>query len=175
MKDRYVVLLRGINVGRNKRIAMADFRALLDALGCEGVDTVLQSGNALVTAAGSAAEIERDVEAGVAARFGVEVRCVVRTGAELVAAIDANPLPVPNGSRFLGLFLSERPDARLLAANDPVALDPGRVAMGDRVIYQWCPDGVLAAPPVSAFVERQLKVGVTARNWNTLARLAAAL
>jgi uncharacterized protein (DUF1697 family) len=174
MSERYVVLLRGINVGRNKRIAMADLKAMLAGLGYEDVVTVLQSGNAVVTAA-AATDIEAQVEAGIEENFGMDVRCLVRSGAELRAAIDGNPLPVPDGSRFLALFLSARPDAALLAGHDPAALDPERAAMGERVIYQWCPDGVLAAPPISAFVERELKVGVTARNWNTLGRLVAKL
>jgi uncharacterized protein (DUF1697 family) len=43
------------------------------------------------------------------------------------------------------------------------------------VIYQWCPEGILAAPNVHGFVEKKLKVAVTARNWNTVTKLGALL
>ena len=51
---RYVALLRGINVGRNKRIAMADLRSLCEGLGFEHVRTLLQSGNVVLDSSVSA-------------------------------------------------------------------------------------------------------------------------
>ncbi len=48
----WVALLRGINLGRNKRVAMADLRALLESLGYGQVPTHLQSGNALFATTG---------------------------------------------------------------------------------------------------------------------------
>ena len=80
-----------------------------------------------------------------------------------------------DGSKLLGLFLSAPPAPELLADHDPVSLAPDQVALGDRVIYQWCPDGVLAAPPVAGFVEKHLGVVVTGRNWNTITKLRALL
>ena len=53
----YVALLRGVNVGRAKRVPMADWRALLEELGCEGVRTILNSGNAVFRAAGRSPRI----------------------------------------------------------------------------------------------------------------------
>ncbi len=67
--------------------------------------------------------------------------------------------------------LSAAPDPALLAEHDPVALDPQWARLGDRVIYQWCPDGLLQAPPVAAYAEKHLGVTVTARNWNTTTKL----
>ena len=72
-------------------------------------------------------------------------------------------------------FLSAAPHPDRLAAHDPRLLDPGRIELGDRVIYQWCPDGLLAAPPAGALAERHLGVTVTARNWNTVTKLAELL
>lgn len=72
-------------------------------------------------------------------------------------------------------FLSSAPKPELLEAHDPRTLDPHATALGDRVIYQWCPDGVLKAPPVGGYVEKHLGVAVTARNWNTVTKLGALL
>ena len=107
----------------------------------------------------------------------MKVSVLIRTGADLRAVIDAHPLAevATNGSRMMALFLSDAPDPKLLAANDPTQLDPDRVRVGDRVIYQWCPEGILAAPNVHGYVEKNLRVAVTARNWNTVTKLGALL
>lgn len=168
---RYVVLLRGINVGRAKRIAMADLRAMLTDLGYADVRTLLNSGNAVVTGAGGGHE-ER-IRAAIADRFAMDVRCVVLTGERLRAIVDGHPFAevADNGSRMFAHVLSAVPDPALLAEHDPTALDPQWARLGDRVLYQWCPDGLLEAPPVAAYVEKHLAVTVTARNWNTMTRL----
>ena len=170
---RYAALLRGINVGRHKRIAMADLRAALAEIGLTEVRTHLQSGNAVFGADASAPELETRIEDAIASQFGMTVRCLVRSRDELHAVIEANPLRevATEGSKYMALFLSESPDPELAAAHDPVALAPDEVRLGDRVVYHWCPNGLLAAPPVGGFVERHWKVAVTARNWNTVTRL----
>jgi len=174
MTTRYVVLLRGINVGKAKRIAMADLREMLADLGYAEVRTLLNSGNAVVTGAdGDPAEHAEKVRVGIADRFGMDVRCLVLTGDRLRAIVDGHPFVeiADNGSRMFAHVLSDAPDPDLLAAHDPVALDPERARLGDRVIYQWCPDGALAAPPVATYAEKHLGVTVTARNWNTMTKL----
>lgn len=174
----HVVLLRGINVGRNKRVAMADLRALLSSLGYADVRTHLQSGNAVFTSSSTdQAELVARIEGAIAEQLGMTVRCVVRSAAEVRAVVDGNPLTAiaTDGAKLLALFLSQQPDPALLAEHDPTELSADQIRLGDRVVYQWCPDGVLAAPPVSAFVEKHLGVVVTGRNWNTVTKLATLL
>lgn len=72
----------------------------------------------------------------------------------------------------MAIFLSATPSPALLQAHDPCALEPSTIALGHRVIYQWCPDGILQAPPAGGFAEKYLGVTVTARNWNTVTKLA---
>ena len=79
------------------------------------------------------------------------------------------------GSKMLVLFLSDDLDPTLLEAHDPTELAPQQIRVGERAIYQWCPDGFLAAPSVGAFAEKHLKVTVTARNWNTVTKLVELL
>jgi uncharacterized protein (DUF1697 family) len=175
---RYVALLRGINVGRAKRVAMADLRALLADLGYTDVRTHLNSGNAVLTGddAGPAAHAER-IEAAISERLGLDVRCVVLTGDELRAIADSHPFPdvATNGSRMMAHVLATTPDPALLAEHDPVGLDPDNARLDGRVIYQWCPDGLLAAPQVGGFAEKHFRVPVTARNWNTITKLVQLL
>jgi uncharacterized protein (DUF1697 family) len=171
---RYVALIRGINVGGRQKLAMADLRAILSGIGCTGARTLLQSGNAVFDSGGRPAELEQQIATGIAEMAGLSVRCLVRDRAELDAVIAANPFGhVTDGARLHAMFLSAQPEPRLVAAHDPAALDPGRIRLGDRVIYLWTPDGYSQAPPVAVYAEKQLQVAVTARNWNTVAKLAA--
>ncbi len=175
---RYVALLRGINLGRAKRVAMADLRALLGDLGHTAVTTHLNSGNAVLTAdEADPAEHAARIEAAVAERLGIDVRCVVLTADEVRAIVAGHPFAdvATNGSRMMANILAGPLDPALLTEHDPIALDPGNARLGERVIYQWCPDGVLAAPPVGGFVEKHFGVAVTARNWNTVTKLAGIL
>ncbi|HEX9315748.1 MAG TPA: DUF1697 domain-containing protein [Actinomycetota bacterium] len=174
----YAAMLRGINVGGHRRIAMADLRALLSRLGFTDVVTLLQSGNAVFHGHdGLPEELADRIERAIADEFKMSVRCMVRTGPELRAVIEDNPFAdkVAQGSKFLALFLSAIPDPELLARYDPRSLAPSGVQLGDRVIYQWCPEGILAAPNVHGFVEKNLRVAVTARNWNTVTKLGTLL
>lgn len=174
----YAVLLRGINVGRAKALAMDDLRDVLTGLGYTGVRTYLRSGNAVFSSGdGQPGALAATIEQAIADRLGMNVRCLVRTGAELRAVIGANPLRdvATNGSRLVAHFLSASPDPARLAAADPRDLDPGRIQLGDRVIYQWCPDGISQAPNITEFVDRNLDVVATGRNWNTVTKLSSLL
>jgi uncharacterized protein (DUF1697 family) len=174
----YIALLRGINVGGKAKLPMAQLREALTAEGFTNVRTLLQSGNVVLHAARTTPEkLEVRLEKLIKDRFELNVPCLVRTGSELRDALAVNPLAelADDGSKMVVIFLSAEPDPALLAEHDPVALDPERIVRRGRVIYQWCPNGILEAPPVPAFVERNLKVKATARNWNTATKLQAML
>src|SRR5688572_24083746 len=91
---RYIALLRGINVGGNKKVPMAQLRELMEGLGYTDVATLLQSGNAVFTSKEkNPARVATQLEAAIAREFGFEVAVVIRTRDELAAVIQANPLP----------------------------------------------------------------------------------
>jgi uncharacterized protein (DUF1697 family) len=169
---RCALLVRGVNVG-GKKLVMAELRALLTGLGLADVRTVLNSGNAVFTTDRTPAELEPVLEAALADGLGVRARCLVRTGAELAVVREGHPFPAlaTNGSRMMALLTSADPTPEQLAADDPRLLDPGHVVLGERVVYQWCPDGVLAAPDVSGLLLRRWGVAVTGRSWNTVEKL----
>lgn len=171
---RCALLVRGVNVGA-KKLVMAELRDLLTGLGLTDVRTVLNSGNAVFTTDRSPAELEPVLEAALADGLGMRARCLVRTGEELAAVLAGHPFPAlaTNGSRMVALFTSVDPPPEVLAEHDPRLLDPGNVALGERVVYQWCPDGVLAAPDVTALLMKRWGVAVTGRSWNTVEKLVA--
>ena len=88
----YIALLRGINVGGNKMVSMAELRALLTKLGFEDVKTVLQSGNVVFRAPHQrAGEARSDARARGAKALGVTCDLHVRTADEWHAMVKANP------------------------------------------------------------------------------------
>lgn len=172
---RYVVFLRGINVGRAKQVPMADLRTTLEGLGLEDVTTVLRSGNAVFTAGRrSPRTLEQQIERALEKELRLESTCLVRTAAELRKVVAADPFPdvATNGSRYLALFLSAQPAAAKLRAHDPRELAPEEIRLGDRVVYQWCPNGFMEAPSLGPWIEKHLGVRATGRNWNTVTKLA---
>ena len=65
-RPTWIALLRGVNVGRAKRVAMADLRSLLEGLGCTEVRTLLNSGNvndAITVLSNAASKVEKLHEA----------------------------------------------------------------------------------------------------------------
>lgn len=175
MAEMQAALLRGINVGRAKRVAMAELRALVAELGFGDVRTLLNSGNVLYTAPGIApADAAERIEEAIRARLGITSRVTVLTAAEIAAAVAGNPLGdvADNPSRLFVAVLRDPADRAKL---EPLAeRDWGRevLALGGRVAYLWCPDGSMGSQLPEA-VGRALGDAVTTRNWATLTKLHA--
>src|SRR5262245_50141910 len=104
---RFAALLRGINVGRAKRVAMSDLRELLGEIGFNDARTLLNSGNVVFVAKSGAAKTHADaIRAAVAAKLGVDAHVVVKSKSEVHAALDSNPLGkiATDDSRLLLVF-----------------------------------------------------------------------
>jgi uncharacterized protein (DUF1697 family) len=172
---RYAALLRGINVGGNKKVAMAELRELLAGLGYTDITTYLQSGNAVFTSPQrDQQELADTIAAAVAQRLGVSIQVVVRTGAELAAAMESSPLPgePENPSRFFVVFLSALPAPAGVEALAAQSFGPDRVWVSGQEAYLWCPNGASQTGLTNAFLEKSLGVTATSRNWNTVMKLA---
>jgi uncharacterized protein (DUF1697 family) len=160
-----IVLLRGINVGSANRIGMPVLREAVTAAGGENVRTHLQSGNLL--ADGDPARIV------AAIRAVIDVPCVVRSAAELDAAIAANPFADEaraNAKALLVTFRGEPVEDGVLAALEARAAGAEKVAVTEREIYSWHPGGIARSKLALAVVPA--KAAATARNWNTVLALA---
>ena len=174
----YVALLRGVNVGGNKMVAMAELRAMLEALGLKDVKTLLQSGNAVFRcAAKSPAKLEQQLETEIKKHFDLTCDFHVRTAAELQAAIDANPLKaqaVKDPSRFLVSFYKAPLDAAKVKAAQSAITGPELVRCDGRHLYVYFPNGQ-ADSKAGIVIDKTLGVRGTARNWNTVTKLASLL
>jgi uncharacterized protein (DUF1697 family) len=165
--ERCAVLLRGINVGKGNRLAMADLRAVLEDVGCQDVTTHLNSGNALVTAdpVGLAGRVE--------AALPLAVSVVVFTAPELAAAVQGCPWPERAAADpklvHVG-YLDRQPSP---AALEALGMRHGddELAVGPRVLYQSYASSSVDSPLAKALAKAQLGVVITTRNWRTATRL----
>lgn len=175
MATRLVALLRGINVGRNKRVGMSQLRDLLTDLSYTEVKTFLQSGNAIFTCSAAAETVSKDIEKALAEKLSVESKVIVRTAAELHAAVTADPLRevATDSSKYLVGFLAGDPDPGAVCAISALDVAPDEIRLIGRHVYLWYQDGVIASRLSQAGWEKSLGVPVTARNWNTVTKLAA--
>jgi uncharacterized protein (DUF1697 family) len=168
----FVALLRGINVGKAKPVAMADLQALLAGLGYADVRTHLRSGNAVFDAAGHEPDaLATHIEAAVEERFGLEVSVLIRTPADLDAIIAGNPFPdaaAATPAQLHVAFLSTAPASTI----DPAAYAPDEVRIAGREVYAWYPNGMGRSKLTNTALERHLGVRATMRNWNTVTKLA---
>jgi uncharacterized protein (DUF1697 family) len=171
----YAALLRGINVGGNRMVAMADLRSLVTKLGFSDVRTLLQSGNVVFRdRARPTPQIERLLEAEAAKRLGLQTDFVVRTSVEWQSIIAANPFQQEAESapaRLLVLLFKKAPTPAAVQAFKKGIVGPEIVHAAGRELYIVCPNGVGKARLKGAV----LGVPGTGRNWNTVLKLAAAL
>jgi len=173
MAMRHLALLRGINVGRNKRIAMADLRDLVRALGYTEVTTHLQSGNVLLTAAEEPATLAQEIQGAISRELALEVSVLVRTQRELDRVVEKNPLAgiAKDPTRLLIAFLSVPPQREWFTAAG-IELDDTMLGMGSQELYIWCPDGILASPILAALGRvKQPGLVATSRNLRTVTKL----
>jgi uncharacterized protein (DUF1697 family) len=175
MPATHVALFRGINVGTANRVSMAELAAALSGLGCTGVRTLLNSGNAVFTAPRAwRGDPGVRIAAAVLARTGVQSRVTVLTADELRAIARRNPLARDGRahSRLLVSILAEASDHAAMAALARRAWGADEVALGPRAVYVWCETGLLDSAPAKE-IARLLKDRVTSRNWATIQKLAA--
>lgn len=165
---RQVALWRGINVGKAKRVAMADLKALLIELGASNVCTLLNSGNAVFDAQRLSAD---QIRAAVAARLGVDAAVILKTSAELATVAGHQPFAeATDPSRLLVAFTVDAATLQRAADLQPEGND--RIAVTAHAIYLWCGDGILASKAATTLLKRLGDHGTT-RNWATVLKLHA--
>lgn len=166
---RFVVLLRGINVGKNRTIPMGDLKQALEQAGFSNVETYIRSGNVAIDHPGGAPEVADACRSAIEKEFGFEVPVAVLTAPEIGAVVAANPYggladadPTKVHVAFLGASLDTLP---------PVEGQEGEEAtVGPRCVFLRLPNG-LGRSKFAELVSRQLPPEATMRNWRTVLKL----
>jgi len=172
---RYVALFRGINVGKAKRIAMADLRELLAKLGYTEVATLLNSGNAVFTgAAERAAKHAGRIQQAVLEKLGVNALVIVKNGKDVAGIIQGNELGsvASDPSRLLVALTN---DDKALASVKALANSEWgdeKIHVGKHAAYLWCANGILESKAAVVWLKGLEGKGTT-RNWATLNKIHA--
>ena len=176
MKTR-ISILRGINVGAQKKILMTDLKALYEGLKFKEVITYIQSGNVIfkTTDDSSDEKIAAKIEKAISKKYGFEVPVIVRRVEEMKTVIKNNPFakdPKNKTERMHVTFLSETPSKELVAATEKLDFSPDYFTIIGKEVYLYTPDGYGITKLSNNFFEKKLKVIATTRNWNTVNKLA---
>lgn len=172
----FVALIRGINVGRAKRIAMSDLRKVVEGLGHDRVRTLLNSGNVVFEAQRPhATKLAQSIESGIASTFGISARVIVIAASDLAAIVNENPLRkvASDPARYMVAFVAS--SAALMKAKPLLeqAWAPEAFSIGTRAAYLWCANGI-ADSKLSKALGRAMGDAMTTRNWATVLKLHAA-
>jgi uncharacterized protein (DUF1697 family) len=162
----YVALLRAVNVGGTGKLPMPALVKMCEEAGFEAARTYIASGNVVFRSRLKERQVKSLLEEQLAAYAGKPVGVLIRTDAEMAAVLGANPFPKAPANRTVAVFL-DRP-APAGALDEVRGKRAERLALGTREIYVLYDEGMGS----SKLVIPAAKAG-TARNMNTVARLAA--
>jgi uncharacterized protein (DUF1697 family) len=174
---QFVALLRGVNVGKAKRVPMAQWRTLLEGMGCSGVRTLLNSGNAVFECgARSTTVLAEKIHSLLLGNLAVDVPVVVLAAQQLRSAVAGNPIKVDEDqhSRLVVAFAQERAALAGLAGLKALVRPPERFVIGEHAAYLHCASGILESRAGAALLGRAGQA-LTTRNWATVLKLAALL
>jgi uncharacterized protein (DUF1697 family) len=173
----HVALLRAINLPSHGKVGMAELRAWLERLGFRDVRSLLQTGNLVFTDPGRGGpELERRLETEAARRLHLETAFLVRTAAEWDGIVARNPFPREartDPAHLLVMPLKRAPGPAEAAALQAAITGRETAQVDGREAYLVYPDGIGRSRLTLKLIERKLGTQGTARNWNTVLKIAA--
>ncbi|NTU82520.1 MAG: DUF1697 domain-containing protein [Chloroflexales bacterium] len=171
-----IALLRGINVGGQNKLAMAELRACCAELGWQAVQTYIQSGNLVFQADGPVAHLEAALEQRIAERLGLTIPVIVRGVAAWAAYVPANPYPDASRDapeRVMLALAKAPPKEGAAAALRARAANGEQITQVGDALWVYYPEGAGRSKLTPALFDRMAGAPVTARNWRTVLKLAA--
>lgn len=171
-----IALLRGINVGGRNMLSMSGLRDFFSALGFADTKTLLQSGNIVFQCKSAGSALESRLESETNKRFGISVDYVIRSATELQKTITRNPFPTEaanDPSHLLVMMLKKAAKARDVESLQAAIKGPEVLRADGKQLYLYYPEGIGRSKLTNTMIERIVGVRGTARNWNTLLKLAS--
>jgi uncharacterized protein (DUF1697 family) len=175
--NKRIAILRGINVGGNRKIVMVDLKKLFNDLGHENVQTYIQSGNVIFEpkSTGSDSEIAAQIERSVTEQYGFNVPVIVLKADQLRDAISFNPFykkDISDVDRLHITFLKELPEKDSITEIKNYNLHPDNYHIEKRNVFVYCSGKYSDSKLTNKFFENKLKVTATTRNWKTVLKLS---
>ncbi|MBX3481408.1 MAG: DUF1697 domain-containing protein [Caulobacter sp.] len=173
--SRFIALLRAINVGGTGKVAIADLRDLVEDQGFTGVKSYIASGNLVFEGTGRTADLETRLQAAAEKTLGLKSDWILRTPTEWSDMIAASPFPdfaKDSPSKYLGTVFKTQPDPARLDEVRAMATLGEEMQLVGRTLYICFPEGAGKSKLAGAAIEKRLGARGTARNWNTVLKLA---
>ncbi len=175
MKEIYVAMLRGINLGGKNTIKMTELVKTFESMGFQDVKTYIQSGNVVFKAESlNRIKLEAQIHSQISEDFGLDVPVLVLESMVLEEIRNENPFVERDDIDLTKLhvtFLEIEPDKVKVAAINPEKYLPDEFMVKGKTVYLHCPVAYGTTKLNNGFFENKLKVKATTRNWNTVNKL----
>lgn len=166
--NRYIVLLRGVNVSGKNKLLMADLKLLMQELGYSNVKTYIQSGNILLNSKNDQIITSKKIKEVIFKKFGYNVAVIVKTISEWEIIIKNNPFAIENEKKVAFVILDSIPNQVFL---DIQETNNDKFVLKNNVVYIYCPNGFGKSKLTNNLFEKKLKVTATTRNYKTSIKL----
>lgn len=177
MENRYIILLKGINVGGKNIIKMGEFKLKLEELGYSSVKTYIQSGNIIISSEESNFEvIESSISSMLYKDFCIETPVLIKDLDSFKRTIADNPFkelevePKLIHFIFLKNEISTESYSSIEEELNSIKSDSEKFQIGSDVIYLYAPDGIGRSKFILK-VERVVNSIVTVRNLRTVSKI----
>lgn len=170
----YIALLRGINVGGQKKIKMADLKSLFNELNFKNTVTYIQSGNIVFNSDIAKKQIiSKLISDKIKDNYKFEVEVLVKIPSELKYIIENNPFikQKKDPKKNYITFLYSQPLKENIAKLKEIKFPPEEFKIESEIIFFFSPKGYGTAKMNNNFFEKKLKVSATTRNWKTTNKL----
>ena len=166
---KYVALLRGVNVGGNTRLKIADLIQLCESLKLYNAETYLQSGNVAFDYNGQdLSSIGKRIEKKLKDQLGLQVSVFIRTPEDFARIVAGQPFKDKDRTKLHVTFLYTAPHKGSTEVLKSVAIGGEEFSMSNTEVYLFLPNGMGTTKLSNNFIEKTLGVPATTRNWNTV-------
>jgi len=167
--QRYIAILRGINVGGKHKISMTELKKVLEKTGIEHIQTYIQSGNVIFSSDESdPAVLTEQISSVIKDHWGFEVPVIILSKREIDEIILTNPFADIYDPACLHItFLSAVPQSERIKSILELKDSPNDISIINRAVYLYCPNGYSKTRITNSFLERKLNLIATTRNLKT--------
>ena len=168
---RHAVFLRGVMPSGKNAVKMVALREALEKHGFTDVRTWIQSGNIALTSSDDAATIAYRVHDILQRDLGVNLGVIVKNAAQLTAILAHTPFPDADPARVFYTLFNDVPDAARLASALAEDFGDNHLAAGEHALYMHIPGDASRSKLSNNSLEKRLRLTLTTRNRNTLAKM----
>ena len=173
--NRYIALLRGINVSGVKKIPKVEQLQMLSNLKFKNPQIYLHTGNWVFESSLSVEVITKKIQEAILKEYGWEVPIIVTTALELESIFNANPFPEATKEKSYFTLLTRVPSSEAINKLQGYSFPDETYHIASRCVYFYPAKGAGRAKMSTNFFENKLRVAATSRNYRTIAKLVTML